>query len=218
MRLRNFKYLSFFIALTFFGFTALTSCEEDSSNDPNGNNNGTEKTWEPYKFDPNVSFTYEFYTMENGEEQSSGTIEIMIQDPAVEVNATIDGEFYSFSSDSHDAISENFQEAVNNTPAGIVIYQPYWENAFADQVIEEGASWSYNFEDGSVSFEVTGTDTYAGIEGYVVEYDIQNDSGENAMWELCANLGMSLPLMSHVESSDDSNSETFHLELTDYQE
>lgn len=156
--------------------------------------------------------------MENGEEQSSGTIEIMIQDPAVEVDATIDGENYSFVSNNYDAINENFQEAVNNTPVGIIIYQPYWENAFADQVIEEGASWSYTFDEGSLDFEVTGTETYTGFEGYVVTYDFRGDSGDTFSWEICANLEMSLPLMSHFESSDGSTSETFHIELTDYQE
>ncbi|MCF8231728.1 MAG: hypothetical protein K9J27_06005 [Bacteroidales bacterium] len=215
MRLRSFKYLSFFIVVTVFGFAALTSCEEDDSNDsPNDNGNGTEKTWEPYKFDPNVFFAYDFYTQENGEEQSSGTVEIQIQDPAVEVDVTIDGENYNFVSNSYDAISDNFRDAVSNTPVAI-IYQPYWESAFADEVIEEGSSWSYTFDEGSISFEVTGTDTYAGIEGYVVEYDFQNDSGENVMWEICANLEMSLPLMSHWE---DSEGEVYHIELTDYQE
>ncbi|WP_016775578.1 hypothetical protein [Anaerophaga thermohalophila] len=102
------------------------------------------------------------------------------------------------------------------TPLAGFLYQPLWMGAFTNQEIKTGASWSYEADGNTLSFVVTGTDEYAGYEGYVIEATFQGDDFEGtAEWETCINFDLPLPLMTDVTTGE---GETFYIELTGYTE
>lgn len=219
---QKMRFLWVTIALAIFSIATLTSCEKkDSEKDKqadddngNGNGNGTENVWEPYKFSTNTYYSYDYEYTENGEVTSSGIVEIKIYDPKVEIIATIDGEEIVSEANIYDDIFENFTMAIITTPLYGILYTSYWAAAFSDRDLEVGASWSYSYQNSSFSYAITGKETYAGYEGYVIESTWQ-DEGETITWHSCICIDVPLPLMAEIEYD---NSSVQYMELTEFSE
>ena len=215
MNYHKLKYPGIFMAMAFFVFALLTSCDEEADDNAEPNKEETQE-WEPYQFTKNTSYKYEYESLdENGDTSSAGSFEVIIGDPEVTINASIDGEEYSFTQSSG-SVEENFTFVVSNSPLAGVLYHPYWNNAFSDQGIHEGASWSFSSDEVSISFDVTGKDDYAGYEGFVLETVVE-DKEENTTTttEACINLDMPIPLM---VSMIEGNGEQYTMELLNYEE
>lgn len=208
----NLKYSAIFIALSIFALVMFSSCEDEE----NGNSDNDEaEVWEPYDFSPNTSFEYDFeYTDVSLNDTSSGTLLIEIGDPEVTISGTIDGEELSVTENVSSDLEDNFISAVSKTPLAPVLYQPYWTGGFTEQELSVGASWSYSYGGNSISFEVTGTDTYAGYEGYTVETIVQDD-GETITMNTCVNPELPVALMVDVE---EAGGDTYWVELINYEE
>lgn len=115
-----------------------------------------------------------------------------------------------------DDVTENFKDAIESTPAQL-LYNPTWKEAFMDQELEVGSSWSYPFGGLYYEFEVTGTDNYAGYEGYLVEMFYNDGSGNTVTRNACINENIPLSLMTHY-SENGSTYEEYYFELISYEE
>jgi len=212
MNHQNPKYSLLLIAVAIFALVIFSSCEDED----NGNSQNEEtEVWEPYDFSPNTSFEYDYEFFDASlDETSSGTLLIEVGDPEVTISGTIDGEDFNVTENTSSSIEDNFMGAVSKTPIALVLYQPYWSGAFSDQELEVGASWSYSYGGSSISFEVTGTDTYAGYEGYTIETIYQSD-GETVTVSSCVNPDLPVALMVNFE---EGGGDTYRVELTSYEE
>ncbi|PWD97783.1 hypothetical protein [Marinilabilia rubra] len=206
-----FKTLLLLIASTAM-ISTLASCEDENSDDTETDEF---ETWEPYQLKANTSYEYNFEIRDNEVVTSSGDVMIEIGEPDVEITGTMDGTPFNYTNNNFDDINQNFISAVSQSPIGIVIYQPVWMGAFTNQNLEVGSSWSYSYENNSFLFEITGTDTYGGYEGYVMQTTFTNAEDETVIWNSCVKPEIPLPLMSHVEYPE---GEEYFMELTNYQE
>ena len=212
MKHQNIKYSLLLIVVAIFALVMLSSCEDEGNGD---SENGETEVWEPYDFSPNTSFEYDYeYNDVSQEEISSGSLLIEIGDPEVTISGTIDGEPFSVTENTSSDIEDNFFAAVSRTPIALVLYQPYWSGAFSGQDLEVGASWSYSYGGSSMSYEVTGTDTYAGYEGYTIETIYQSD-GETITVTSCVNPDLPVALMVNF---DEEGGDTYRVELTSYED
>jgi len=212
MNHQNIKYSLVLIALAIAALVMFSSCEDED----NGNSENDEtEVWEPFEFTPNTSFEYDYqYTDVSSEETSTGTFLIEIGDPEVTISGTIDGEDFSVTENTSSDLDENFFSAAVKTPIAVVLYQPYWTGAFSQQDLEVGASWSFSYGGASMSYEVKGTDTYAGYEGFTV-VNIYQDDEETITITTCVNPDLPIALMVNFE---EEGGDTYRVELTSYEE
>lgn len=215
MKLSIFTYRNVFMLITIFSLSLLFACGDDEE-EPEKIDNGEEEVWKPYQVKANTSFQYNYEKKEGGELVSQGTININVGDPEVKITGTIDGNPLNLEESGSDDVTENFKDAIEATPAQL-LYNPTWEEAFMDQELEVGSSWSYPFGGLYYEFKVTETKNYAGYEGYVVEMTYENESGNIDRWEACINKNLPLSLMTRF--IDDKNvPEEYYLELISYEE
>lgn len=212
MYYQNLKYSGMFIVLAFFAFTLLTSCEEEE----NGESNKDEtEVWEPYEFDTNTSFEYDYeYLDASQDDTSSGTLLVEIGDPEVEISGTIDGQEFSMTESTSSDVDDNFTSAISKTPIAPVLHQPYWTGAFSEQELEVGAYWDFSYGDASITFEVTGTDEYAGYEGYVIEANFE-DAETATYMETCVKPELPIALMINIEEEGGNK---YIVELTSFED
>lgn len=210
MKYSNNKFSVLLIIWALFAFISLPACEDDEDET---NDKENPETWEPYDLKAGTSYDYEFEFQENDEVASEGTVNIEVGNPEVTITTTIDGNEMEQMYDSSDEISENFIAGISQTPLAGLLYQPVWTSAFTGQDLETGASWSFSSNDGSIYFEVTGKDNFAGIEGYVIEAEFTDNSETTATWETCISHDLPLPLMTWVS---DESGDIYLLELTSY--
>lgn len=215
MILSSIKNSRVLLILAFFAFTALTACEDENDTTDDAEENGNqEKVWEPYQVKANTSFDYKFVQKENDDTVSSGNVVIDIGDPVVTISGEIDGQELSYTGESSSDVQENFESAMNFSPHAAMLYEPFWASAFTEQEIEIGNNWSYSAEGKSITFEVTQTDNYAGLEGKVVEIELDDGSGDTQSWTACVNPDVPLALMTRIIDGE----EEYYLELTNYEE
>ncbi len=222
MRKPRAKFLRYFVAFLMVSFIPLAACDDDDDTEPgNGNGddnggNGDIEKWEPYDFEDHTSatMTYEFDFQEDGESIMSGTSTIEIEDPTVTVTIVMNGEESVFSSSNHDNVEDNFSEVVNQSPyLGGVLFGGSWPTIFDDQELYVGASWSMNFDGNSIDLEISGKETYAGVEGYLAEYTFENQEGQVVTYDICVDPKVPLPLMIEAEEEGDY----YHLVMTNYE-
>ncbi len=72
-----------------------------------------------------------------------------------------------------------------------------WAEWFADRELAVGAKWSVETGGQTISFSVTGTETYAGITGYVCEWTIPGPEGEES-FKACIHPGFPLVLYARI--------------------
>ncbi len=216
--MKRSKFLIQNLLIVFISSGALffTACDEDENDDMNDPDNSQGEVWEPYQLEPNTAYEYDFsITDGSGAPTSSGSVRIDIGDPEVEVSGDVDNQNFSFMQNSSDNVNDNFIAAVSQSPIGMTLYQPFWFGAFAGQSLEVGNSWSYTIEGSSIEFNVTGTQTIAGWEGFIVETDYYDaESEESISWTTCVNQEVPLPLMANIKYNEN---EEYYIELTNYE-
>lgn len=215
---RKFLTLLGLFGMAILVSVTLTSCDDDDDSSPDDNNGDpSDEIWEPYKFKANTYFAYSFNMEQEGESQMQGTAEITIDDPAVTIVYEVNGEeeVESSANDSDD-IADNYQNAVSQTPLAGILYQAQWISVFSNNNLETGNTWSLDDDEGTLYFEVTGTETYSGIEGKVIEMDLIEDDETTLSWIAVINTEIPLPLMSQIEDFEEDI--FYDLELTDYQD
>ncbi len=212
MKNQHLKHSVPFIAMAIMALVMFSSCEDE---DNGGSQNDETEVWEPFEFTPNTSFEYDYeYVDVSQEETTTGSLLIEVGDPEVTVSGTIDGEDFNVTENTSSNLEDNFIAAITKTPIAIVLYQPYWAGAFSQQELEVGASWSYSYGGASMSFEVTGTDTYAGYEGFTIETVYQAE-GETITVNTCVHPDLPVALMVNME---EAGGDTYRVELTSYEE
>ncbi|MGM0565778.1 MAG: hypothetical protein ACQESX_03365 [Bacteroidota bacterium] len=220
MKKRIFTLLGLF-SLAILVSVSLTSCSDDDDSSPDSGNDDddgdlSDVVWDPYKFKADTYFAYSFSIEQGDEYQMEGTAEIIIDDPAVTVKYVANGDEVESSVNNSDDISVNYQNAVTATPLGGILYQGQWITIFSDNDLEVGNSWNFDSDDGSMHFEVSGTEDIAGIEGKLIEMDLTEDGETKMIWNAVINTDLPLPLKSHIEDYRDDI--IYTVELTDYQE
>lgn len=202
------------MAMAVFVMIFLPSCDDENAED--AITEEEMENWEPYDLKANTSYDYDFEITEEGNESSSGSAHIKVGDPEVEISGTFNGEEFSNSHNMSEEISENFISAISMTPLAGFMYQPMWMGAFAGQEVRVGASWTYSYGGSSINFNVTGKETYAGHEGFVIITTMQDSNTEESVeWISCITSELPLPLMTQVTHSD---GEKYYMELTNYEE
>ncbi len=215
MKKQKIIYQIFGVVMGVFVMTTLPSCDDDDETD-DATTEEEMSNWEPYDLKSNTAYDYNFEKTSEENVSSPGTAHIKVGDPEVEISGNFDGKPFSHSYKETKDISENFITAVSMTPMADFMYQPMWTDAFANQEIRVGTSWTHSYGGNSVSFNVTGKDTYAGFEGFVMETTIQEaESGETVEWISCITSELPIPLMTKVIYND---GEEYYMEITDYEE
>jgi len=82
---------------------------------------------------------------------------------------------------------------------------------YQGQTLQAGQSWSYSTEEGTASFEVTGSDSYAGVECSVTEASVNG----TVVHEACVSPDRGLA--PYAAYYDESGTLTFEMELTSYE-
>ncbi|WP_049902759.1 hypothetical protein [Halococcus agarilyticus] len=82
---------------------------------------------------------------------------------------------------------------------------------YGGRPLQSGRSWSYSTEQGMASFEVTGTDSYAGVECSVTEASLNG----TVVHEACVSPDRGLA--PYAAYYDESGTLTFEMELTSYE-
>ena len=82
---------------------------------------------------------------------------------------------------------------------------------YQGQTLQAGQSWSYSTEEGTASFEVTGSDSYAGVECSVTEASVNG----TVVHEACVSPDRGLA--PYVAYYDESGTLTFEMELASYE-
>ena len=82
---------------------------------------------------------------------------------------------------------------------------------YGGRTLQAGQSWSYSTEEGTASFEVRGSDSYAGVECSVTEASVNG----SVVHEACVSPDRGLA--PYVAYYDESGTLTFEIELTSYE-
>ena len=82
---------------------------------------------------------------------------------------------------------------------------------YQGQTLQAGQSWSYSTEEGTSTFEVTGSDSYAGVECSVTEASVNG----TVVHEACVSPDRGLA--PYAAYYDESGTLTFEMELTSYE-
>jgi len=194
--------------MAIFSLSFFIACEDDDTDE---NDENQTETWEPYQVEPNTVFEYDYEKKENDTLCATGDFRIEVGDPKVTITGTIDGQDFEVIRDDSDDPVENFENALTSHPYTSVLYYNVWPSEFDPEEVEVGDSWSYSYGGESLSFNVTGKDTYAGHEGYVVKMEYEDES-KTKSWEACVNKNIPLALMTRI--IDDK--EEWYFELTNY--
>ncbi len=129
-------------------------------------------SWEVLEFDQPATYTYDIFVEGEGE----GSLVWDVQ--------SVDGDTITVRT-VYDLGGERFESTVTGTretvqsqlyanPAGILLLTTMFTPSawYAGQELEVGSGWSYQTAEGSASFEVTGVDTYAGVDCFASEMQV----------------------------------------------
>ena len=188
---------------------------DDGVGDGEGRGDGADgsDTWVPGRFDRPGYYGFEVYNQQQGE----GTL-IWAVEHADEESATItidydhgDTQYRSTHTVDHDAT----EQELATTPVWILLaqtmYTPELEQ-YGQESLEVGAGWSVPTPEGEFRYEITGTNTHAGLECYVSEVRL----GGDLMRETCIapDHGMAL----HTAVYGDDEEVAYSQTLTEYHE
>ncbi|WP_435358986.1 hypothetical protein [Haloarchaeobius sp. DFWS5] len=167
--------------------------------------------WEPFDFDEPAKYTYDVYTEGDGE----GTLVLDVQEVSgdtitVKTVYEMAGERYE---STFTGTKENVQGQMMMNPAGIILMTTMIQPGawYAGQDLEVGTQWSYSTQEGSASFEVTGTETVAGVECYHSEMTVNS----SVMYEGC--FAPQLGLAPYTAYYEEDGTLSMELELVSYE-
>ena len=183
--------------------------------DGEGSGDGTDgsDTWVPGRFDRPGYYAFEVYNQQQG----SGTL-IWAVERVGEETATItvdydhgDAQYRS----THTVDQDGAEQELATTPVWALLihtmYAPELQQ-YSQESLEVGAGWSAPTGEGMLEYEITGTNTHAGLECYVSEVRL----GGDLMRETCIapDHGMAL----HTAVYDGDGEVAYSQTLTEYHE
>lgn len=186
------------------------SGEGESSGDDSSS--ADDVAWQAFEFDHPATYTYDTFMSGDGE----GTLVWEVTEVnGDEVTVSVD---YQAGETSYQSTVSGTKDTVRGqlmmSPAGsfliVSIFSPtlaYYE----DQTLEVGQGWSYSTQEGSASFEITGKDTYAGIDCYASEMKVDG----NLLHEGC--FSSDLALATYTAYYEENGELTAKMELTSYE-
>ncbi|MFD1645620.1 hypothetical protein [Haloarchaeobius litoreus] len=126
-------------------------------------------SWNVLEFDQPATYTYDIYV----EEEGSGTLVWDVQE--VDGDTITIRTVYELGEERYESTVTGTKETVQSqlyaNPAGILLLTTMFTPSawYGGQELEVGSGWSYQTQEGSASFEVTGVQTYAGVDCFYSE-------------------------------------------------
>ncbi len=195
--------------------------------------------WEPILYKAGQTFVYEMESDDGDGEVMVGETEITITDIGNnEVEIAVSGEFngesfnISGTADQDEIPGELFNlvysHANDYDDAFQVLSLLTWQPAlFEGFFLEEDDEFFIGFNEtrgyydngtllGTITTNIPGTDTYVGMEGFIVDVIFKDADGEETdNWNFCISFGDPIFLMGSAEMIEDDN-KTVLLELVSY--
>ncbi len=161
-----------------------------------------QNTWQPYQFNGTEKFAYDItYTQAGQLKEGQLTLDFAQEDGRTWL--TIDGAVGDMSCSGRSPMdnAQAAQQALmmqcfTMAPILAAVYTPVW-GMFMGRSWELGSQWSMGSGDQGVSFEVTDTCAYAGVEGLLAVIVTQGNRMES-----CVATDVALPLAMSMEQND----------------
>ena len=171
-----------------------------------------QNTWQPYQFNGTEKFGYDIAYTQNGQ-RNEGQLTLDFEQQDGRTWLTVDGAVGEMSCSGRSPMdnAQAAQQALmmqcfTMAPILAAVYTPVW-GMFMGQSWALGAKWSMGSGDQGVSFEVTETCAYAGVDGLLAVVVAQGNRMES-----CVATDVALPLAMTMEQDDFSLS----IELTEF--
>ena len=154
--------------------TTVVPSGADGGNDGGGSGSGDTSSldagqWNLLSFDRPTRFTYDLYTADEG----TGTLVwdvTKVEGDQVTLHLIYDlGDVHYETTTTGAAGTVNSQLFSNPAGALLLTSMVSPASAYAGRDLHVGLQWSYSSPDGSASYAVTGTDSYAGVECFTSE-------------------------------------------------
>lgn len=186
---------------------------DDGAGTGSGEAGDGSNTWEPGRFDRPGYYAFEVYNQAQG----TGTL-IWAVERADEETATVtidydhgDQQYRSTHTVEHDAV----EQELALTPVWILLIQTMYApelDQYSSESLEVGAGWSVPTPEGEFRYEITGTETHAGLECYVSEVRLGGDLHRETC--IAPDHGMAL----HTAVYDGDGEVAYSQTLTEYSE
>ncbi len=171
-----------------------------------------QNTWQPYQFNGTEKFGYDIAFTQGGE-VNEGRLVLDFEKQDGRTWLTIDGAVGDMSCSGRSPLdnAQAVQQALmmqcfTMAPILAAVYTPVW-SMFMGRSWELGSRWSMGSGDQGVSFEVTDTCAYAGVDGLLAVIVTQGNRMES-----CVATDVALPLAMSMEQDNFSIS----IELTEF--
>jgi len=163
--------------------------------------------WEPFAFEPGQYFKYEVQA--TGDEPASGWFSLNVADAGggrmeLHFEGELSGEFSLTATITTGDVSGVVMPLMMSHAgwALLPLFMNPWELWFAGQALDVGTRWSFTAEGETMTFAVTGTETYAGVTGYVCEWTVTGSGGEHTL-KVCVNPEFPLILYGKIGGNGD---------------
>ena len=168
-------------------------------------------TWEPGRFVRPGHYEVELYQEGLGDGTLVWGVEDVDDESAV-ISIDYDHGPQQYQS-THTVDQGNLEAALLGTPVWMFLVQTTYApelHQYADESLEVGASWTFTTADGELRYEITGTDTHAGIDCYVSEVTLD----DHLYRETCIAPAHGLAL--HSAMYDDDGAVVYGQTVVDY--
>lgn len=192
-----------------------TQDETDEEETEEGTEDGTAEasTWDPYNFDKEVHYKYSFSL-----EDDSGTLNwdvtsVSGDQVTIETEIILEGgTTYSneFSGDK-DSVRDKLMTSPSGSFIATSLYSPM-VTKFAEGELTEGNIWEVTTPQQTVKVEITGKETYSGIEGYVGQVKVDGV----VVFE--STIAKDLGFPTHVAGYNKDGEKEFEFVLEEYSE
>lgn len=192
-----------------------TTAVISTATSPEGTNASGSEAFRFLAFEQPGTYTYEVRMVSSDDQEQTGEYVIEVLEASenqYEVQVSL-----SMGSMSNEQTFTGTRQAVQqqllSSPAGALLAPLSTMTGFyGGQPLQVGQSWSYSSEEGSTSFEVTGTDSYAGVDCFVSEARLNG----TVVHEACASPDRGLA--PYAAYYDESGTLTFEMTLVNYEE
>jgi len=175
-----------------------------SSQPPGGQ--GETARWALYRFRPGQFYRYEVKVVNSGG-ATTGWFSLGVSDAGggqltLAYQGSFAGRDFSASATVSSQAPVDGLIAQMNPMASICVLPMFltpWPLFFADAEWATGASWSYTHEGDTLTFRVTGQESYAGVSGYVGEWDMNGQT----VASFC--VSPEVPLVLHSRIGEDND-------------
>ncbi len=195
----------------------LQETQEETNNDET--EEGTEddtseaSTWDPYNFDKEVHYKYSFSLEDDSGILNWDVTSVSGDQVTIETEVNIEGGTTytnSFSGDK-DSVRDKLMTSPSGSFIATSLYSPM-VTKFAEGELTEGNIWEVTTPQQTVKIEITGKETYSGIEGYVGQVKIDGV----VVFE--STIAKDLGFPTHVAGYNKDGEKEFEFVLEEYSE